>query len=55
MRPGFSSPSSDRDLASIGTSSEIVALEVVSSTLRVDTVRDEPRTWFDSIFTALDQ
>ena len=37
---------SDRDLASIGTSFETVALEVVDSTLRVDTVRGEPRTWF---------
>ena len=34
-------PSSDRDLASIGTLSETIALEVVGSTLHVDTVRGE--------------
>ena len=38
--------SSDRDLASIETLSETVALEVVGFTLRVDTIRGEPRTWF---------
>ena len=37
-RPGFLVPSSDQDLASIGTLSETVALEVISSTLRVDTI-----------------
>ena len=48
-RPGFFASSSDRDLASIGTLSETVALEVVGFTLRVDTVRGEPRTWFASV------
>ena len=45
-RLGFLAPSSERDLASTGTLSETVALEVVSSILRVDTVRGKPRTWF---------
>ena len=44
MRSGFWLPFSDRDLAIIRTSSEIVALEVVSSTLHVGTVRGKPRT-----------
>ena len=48
-RPGFLAFSSDRVLASIGTISETVALEVVDSTLRVDTVRGEPKTWFASV------
>ena len=48
-RPGFLVPSSDRDLASIGTLFETVALEVIGSTLHVDTIRDEHRTWFASI------
>ena len=43
-RPGFFASSFDRDLASTGTLSETVVLEVVSFTLRVDTVRGEPRT-----------
>ena len=45
-RPGFLAPSSDKDLASTGTLFEAVVLEVFSSTLRVDTVRSKPRTWF---------
>ena len=40
---------SDRDLASTRTLSETIALEVASSTLRVDTVRGEPRTSFASV------
>ena len=40
----FLASSSNRDLASTGTLSETVALEVVDSTLRVDTVRGKPRT-----------
>ena len=48
-RPGFLASSSDRDLASTGALSETVALEVVGFTLRVDTVRGGPRTWFASI------
>ena len=36
-------------LASIRTISETVALEVVGSTLRVDTVRGESKTWFTSV------
>ena len=47
--PGFLASSLDRDLASTGTFSETVALKVVGSTLRVDTVRGEPRTWFTSV------
>ena len=39
-------------MASIGTSSETVALEVVGSSLLVNTVRGEPRTWFTSVFAA---
>ena len=39
----------DRDLASTGTSSETATLE---STLCVDTVRGEPRTWLASVFAA---
>ena len=42
-RPGFLASSST------GTISETVALEVVSSPLRVDTVRGEFRTWFASV------
>ena len=48
-RPRFLASSSDRDLASTGTLSETVDLEVVGSTLHVDTVRGEPNTWFASI------
>ena len=48
-RPGFLASSLDRDLASTGTLSETIALEVVGSTLHVDTVRGEPRTWFISV------
>ena len=48
-RPGFLASSSNRDLACTGTLSESVALEVVDSTLCVDTVRGEPRTWFASV------
>ena len=48
-RPGFLAPSSDRDLASTGNLSETIALEVVGSTLHVDTVRGEPRTWIASV------
>ena len=48
-KPGFLASSSDRDLASTGTLSETVALEVVGFTLRVDIVRGEPRTWFASV------
>ena len=48
-RPGFLASSLDRDLASTKTLSETIALEVVGSTLRVDTVRGEPRTWFISV------
>ena len=33
-------------MASTGTSSEIFALEVIDSTLHVDTVRGKPRTWY---------
>ena len=29
-----------------------MALEVVGSTLSVDTVRGEPRTWFTSVFAS---
>ena len=46
-------PSLDQDLASTGTSSKIVALKVIGSTLRVDTVRGELRSWFASVFVAL--
>ena len=46
---GFLASSSDQDLASIGTSFETVASEVVCSTLRVNIVRGEPRTWFTSV------
>ena len=49
VRSGFGS--SDQDLASIGTSSETVALEVVSSTLCVDIVKGEPMSWFASVFS----
>ena len=48
----FSLPSSDRDLASTGTSFETITLEVMGFTLRVATIRGEPRTWFASIFVA---
>ena len=48
-RLGFLASSSDRDLASTGTLSVTIALEVVGSTLPVDTVRGEPRTWFASV------
>ena len=43
---GFSLPSSDRDLASIETSSETVALEVIGFTLCVDMIRGKSRTLF---------
>ena len=49
---GFWLPSFNRDLASTRTSFEIVALEVVGSTFRVDIVRGKPRTWFSSVFVA---
>ena len=45
-------PSLDQDLASIRTSFETAALKVIDSTLRVDTIRDEPRTRFASVFAA---
>ena len=48
-RPEFLASSLDLDLASTGTLFKNIALEVVGSTLRVDTVRGEPRTWFTSI------
>ena len=48
-RPRFLASSLDRDLASTGTLSETIALEVVGFTLHVDTVRGEPRTWFASV------
>ena len=51
MRPSFGCLFRSR-LASTGTSSETVALEVVDSTLRVDTVGGEPRTWFALVFAA---
>ena len=38
--------SSDRELASSGTLSKTVALEVFGFTLRVDTIKGKPRTWF---------
>ena len=46
---GFLASSLDRDLASIRTLSETVALEVVGFTLHVDIIRGEPRTWFASV------
>ena len=48
-RPGFLASSSDQDLASTGTLSETVTLEVIGFTPRVDTIRGEPRTWFASV------
>ena len=48
-RPGFLASSLDQDLASIGTLSETVSLEVVGFTRRVNTVRDEPRARFTSV------
>ena len=48
-RPGFLASSSDRDLASTGTLSETIALEVVGFTLCVDTIKGEPRTRFASV------
>ena len=48
-RLGFLASSSDRDLVSIGTLSETIALEVFGFTLRVDTVKGKPRTWFSSV------
>ena len=48
-RPGFLASYLCRDLASTGTLSETIALEVVGSTLRVDTIRGKPRTWFASV------
>ena len=44
---------SNLDLASTETSSETVALEVINSTIRVDTIRGESRTLFASVFAAL--
>ena len=52
MRLGFLASSLDRELASTETSFETVALEVVSSSLNVDTVRSELRTLFTSVFAA---
>ena len=49
----FMRSGSDQDLFSTVTYSETVALEVISSTLRVDTVKGEPMTWFSSAFAAL--
>ena len=46
---GFLASSLDRNLASSETIFETVALEVVSFTLHVNTVRGEPRTWFASV------
>ena len=48
-RLGFFALSSDWDLASTETLSETISLEVVGFTLRVDTVRGEPRTCFISV------
>ena len=48
-RPGFLASSLDQDLASTRTFYETIVLEVVGFTLRVDTVRGEPRTWFASV------
>ena len=48
-RPEFLASSLDRDLASTGTLSETVALEVLDFTLFVDTIKSEPRTWFASV------
>ena len=48
-RLGLLAYSLDRDLASIETLFKAVALEVVGSNIRVDTVRGEPRTWFVSV------
>ena len=48
-RLGSLAPFSDPGLASTKTLFETVALEVVGSTLHVDTVRGEPRTWFTSV------
>ena len=50
---GFSLPSSDRDLDSTEPSSETVTLEIIGSTLRMDTVKGKPRTWFALVFAAL--
>ena len=47
--PRFLASFLDRDLASNGTLSETVALEVVGFTLRVHTVRGEPNIWFASV------
>ena len=49
---GFWLPDSDLDLASTEASFEIVSLEVIGSTLRVDTIRGKQRTWFVSIAAA---
>ena len=46
---GFFPPSSNLDLTSTGTSSETFSLELIGSTLRVDTIRGKPRTWFASV------
>ena len=52
LRDRVLASSSNQDLASTRTSSETMALEVVSSTLRVDIVRGKPRTWFTMDFVA---
>ena len=44
---------SDQDLASTVTYSKTISLEVISSTLRMDTVKGEPMIWFSSAFIAL--
>ena len=43
-KPGFLASSLDRDLASTGTLSETIALEIVDFALCVDTVRGEAKT-----------
>ena len=48
-RLGFLASSLDRDLASTRTLSKTITLEVVRFTLRVDTIKGEPRTWFASV------
>ena len=40
-------------MASTRTSSKTIVLEVIGSTLCVDTVRGEPKTWFTSVFTVV--
>ena len=48
-RPRFLVSFLDRDLASTRTLFKTISMEVVSSTLHVDTIRGEPRTWFTSV------